>query len=132
MSLKNNDFICPHCKGHLNVGNYLVFATKTERKHKGLIMMSPVVGDYEYLHHNNFVLNAGEKVDFECPICQSDLTSNQHKDYAMIHMVGEEDRAEYELYFSKIAGNKSTYLMANDNFESFGNDAIEAEELFYE
>ena len=34
MSMKDNDYICPSCKGHLNVGNYLVFATNTQRKHK--------------------------------------------------------------------------------------------------
>ena len=132
MILNNNDYICPNCKGHLNVGGFLVFATRTERKHKGLIMMSTVVGNYEYTHHNKFVLNDTEKVDFECPICQSDLTSNRNKDHAMIHMVVEEDGSEYELYFSKIAGNKSTYLVANDAVESFGEDASEFEELFYE
>ncbi|MDB4533271.1 hypothetical protein N9242_00245 [Vicingaceae bacterium] len=132
MGMEDNDYICPDCKGHLNVGNYLVFATQTERRHKGLIMMSPVVGNYEYKHHNKFVLNDGEKVDFECPICQTDLTSSQNEDYAMIHMVGDEDASEYELYFSKITGNKSTYLVANDDVESFGEDALNYEDLFYD
>lgn len=130
MSMKDNDYICPSCKGHLNVGNYLVFATNTQRKHKGLLMMSPVIGDYEYFHHNKFVLNDGEKVDFECPICQIDLTSSQNADFAMIHMVGVEDGSEYELYFSKIAGNKSTYIVANDAVESFGVDALDFDSIF--
>ena len=132
MSMKDNDYICPNCKGHLNVGDYLVFATRTQRKHKGLLMMSPLVGNYEYVHHNNFVLNNGEKVDFECPICQSDLTSNQNIDYAMIHMVAENDGSEYDLYFSKETGNKSTYLVANDVVKSFGEDALDYEVLFNE
>ena len=95
-------------------------------------MMSPVVGNYEYKHHNKFVLNDGEKVDFECPICQTDLTSSQNEDYAMIHMVGDEDASEYELYFSKITGNKSTYLVANDDVESFGEDALNYDNIFYD
>jgi transcription initiation factor IIE alpha subunit len=128
--MKDNDYTCPDCKGHLNVGSFLVFATKTERKHKGLIMMSPLVGNYEYTNHDKFILNDGEKVDFECPICQSDLTSSQNKDYAMIHMIGQEDGSEYELYFSKIAGNKSTYLVAIDDVEYFGADVLDFEDLF--
>ena len=132
MSMKDNDYICPQCKGHLNVGGYLVFATQTQRKHKGLIMMSPVVGEYKYLHHDKFQLGKGEMVDFECPICQTDLTSEKSKDHAMIYMVGDEDHMEYELYFSKKAGKQSTYVVAQDNIEAFGDDAIDFEELYYE
>lgn len=132
MSMKDNDYVCPKCKGHLNVGGFLVFATKTQRKHKGLIMMSPIVGEYKYLHHEKFQLGQGEMVDFECPICQVDLTSPKNKDHAMIYMIGDEDHSEYELYFSKIAGKQSTYVVAHDNIETFGDDALNFEELFYE
>lgn len=128
--MKDNDYMCPNCKGHLNVGEYVIFATQTKKKHKGLLMLSNKVGAYEYKHHDRFKLGKGELVDFECPICQCDLTSSKNKDYAMVHMVGGEDNVDYELYFSRIAGNKSTYIVANDNVESFGDDAINFEEIF--
>ena len=132
MALKDNDYMCPKCNGHLNVGGYLVFATKTQKKHKGLILLSPKVGEYNYLHHEKFQLEKGELVDFECPICQADLTSTKNKDHAMIYMVASEDNTEYQLFFSKKAGNKSTYLVSNDNVEAFGEDAMDYEDLFYE
>jgi len=44
MEMKENDYLCPNCKGHLNVSESLVFATKTSRKHKGLLLLSPKVG----------------------------------------------------------------------------------------
>lgn len=132
MSMKDNDYLCPECKGHLNVGEYVVFATRTKRRHKGLLMLSPKVGEYNYKHHEKYQLEKGEMVDFECPICQTDLTSKQKSDHAMITMVGSEDNMEYDLYFSKVAGNKSTYVVAHDNIESFGDDALDFEELFYE
>lgn len=132
MALKDNDYMCPKCNGHLNVGDYLVFATKTQKRHKGLILLSPKVGEYNYLHHEKFQLEKGELVDFECPICQADLTSAKNKDHAMIYMVSSEDNTEYQLFFSKIAGNKSTYLVSNDNVEAFGEDAMDYEDLFYE
>jgi len=130
--MKDNDYICPKCKGHLNVGDYLVFATRTHKKHKGLILMSPKVGEYNYIHHDKFQLEEGELVDFECPICQSDLTSKDRKDHALIYMLSAEDNVEYDLYFSKIAGKKSTYLVAQDNIEAFGEDALDFEDLYYE
>ena len=132
MSMKDNDYMCPNCKGHLNVGDYLVFATKTKRKHKGLLMLNPKVGEYKYKHHSKFRLDKGELVDFECPICQVDLTSVKNKDHAMIYMVADEDNMNYELYFSKIAGKQSTYLVAQDNVETFGDDAIDFEEFLQE
>ena len=132
MGMKENDYLCPKCKGHLNVSKSLVFATKTKRKHKGLILLSPTIGEYKYKHHPKFLLEKGEMVDFECPICQADLTSEQNKEHAMIIMVSDEDKFEYELYFSKVVGKQSTYLVAHDNVEAFGEDAMDIDDFFYE
>ncbi|MCB0402413.1 MAG: hypothetical protein KDD41_10045 [Flavobacteriales bacterium] len=131
MSMKDNDYMCPKCRGHLNVDGNVIFATRTKRNHKGLLMLSPKVGEYRYKHHDKFQLEKGEMVDFECPICQADLTADK-KDHAMILMVGSEDNMEYRLYFSKVAGNRSTYLVANDNVEAFGEDAMDFDELLYD
>jgi len=123
MDIKENDFKCPKCLGHFNVAGKLIFATRTKSNHKGLIMLSPHVGNYEFEHHNNYHLQDGEMVDFHCPLCGIDLTSSKHKEKAMILMVDEDDRSEFELYFSKVAGNNSTYIVANEKVESFGEDA---------
>lgn len=130
INIKENDFKCPKCYGHLNVGGKVIFATKTKSNHKGLIMLSPNVGDYKYEHHSNYHLKSGELVDFHCPICAVDLTSSKNKNYAMILMVNEEDRSEFELYFSKEAGNKSTYIVSNENVETYGEDALDYDEYF--
>ena len=130
MSMKDNDYLCPHCKGHLNVGGHLVFATRTKRKHKGLLLLDTEVGSYNYKHHDKFHLEKGELVDFECPICQKDLTSEQDKEHAMIIMIENEDGQEYDLYFSKVAGKQSTYVVAHDNIDIFGDDALDLDDLF--
>ncbi|MBE7442859.1 MAG: hypothetical protein HS119_10445 [Flavobacteriales bacterium] len=131
MGMKENDYLCPKCKGHLNVGGQLVFATETQRKHKGLIMLNPKVGEYDYKHHTKFSLEKGELVEFKCPMCQHNLTAEKNNDHAMILMVGSEDNADYELYFSKKAGNKSTYVVAKDDIKAFGEDAMDIDDLFY-
>ncbi len=130
--MKENDYLCPKCKGHLNVSESLVFATKTSRKHKGILLLSPKVGEYKYKHHPKFHLENGEMVEFFCPLCQKDLTSDKSKDHAMIYMIGAEDNFEYELFFSKKAGKQSTYVVAHDNIETFGEDALDFEDLYYE
>ena len=132
MNVNDNDYLCPKCKGHLNVGDQLVFATTTKKRHKGLLLLSPKVGEYNYQHHDKFSLEDGELVDFSCPICQSDLTSNERKDHAMIWMVGVEDNMEYDLYFSRVKGNRSTYVVAQDNVEMFGEDAMDFDDLLYD
>lgn len=127
--LKRNDYQCPKCPGHLNVGDSLIFATETQRKHKGLIILNPKIGQYSYKHHEDYSLSKGEKVEFKCPLCQADLTS-KNPEYAMINMVSKEDNSHYEIYFSKIAGNKSTYVVADDKYEAFGEDAMDFDDLF--
>lgn len=129
MSFKESDYLCPSCKGHLNVDGNVVFATKTNRKHSGLILLSPKIGEYSYKTHPKFQLEKGELVEFYCPLCQADLTAEKQKEHAMIKMINNEDSAEYELYFSKKAGNKSTYVVATDIFEAFGEDAIDFTEF---
>ena len=50
----------------------------------------------------------------------------------MIYMIGAEDDFEFELYFSKVAGHRSTYLVSHDNVETFGDDALDFDDLFLE
>ena len=55
MSLKMaNDFLCPKCKGYLNVANHIVFTAKTEKGKQGLIFLSPELGNYKTISHPSF------------------------------------------------------------------------------
>ena len=45
MRMKDNNYLCPKCKGYLNVGGHILFATKTRRNHKGLLMLDPKIGE---------------------------------------------------------------------------------------
>ena len=130
MSMKDNDYLCPQSKGHLNVGGYVVFATRTESKHKGLLMLNPRPGDYSYRHHDKFKLKPGEKLDFECPMCQADLTAKENPDFAMIKMIVADDHCDYNVYFSRKEGEKSTYIVADDNIQTFGDDALDFDDIF--
>ena len=127
-NLKNNDYLCPSCKGHLNTGGNVIFSTKNQKNQKGLILLSPEIGKYNYQHHDNYSFQNGETVDFNCPICSTSLESPKNNNYASIIMV-DHNNEEYEMMFSRIAGNKSTYIVSNEITESFGEDATDFDSL---
>ncbi|MBL4716411.1 MAG: hypothetical protein JKX95_07225 [Bacteroidia bacterium] len=128
MSMKQNDYRCPKCKGHLNAGGFVVFSTMNKKKNKGLILLSPKVGDYSFNKHDAYHIEDGELVEFFCPICTADLKSKKNADYVGLKMV-DHNNVEYDVMFSRKAGDKSTYVVADDNIETFGDDATEYEEL---
>ena len=75
MTMKENDYLCPKCKGHLNSGGNVVFSTQNPRHAKGLILLHPTMGSYTYDHHKDYHLEKGDIIDFNCPLCLADLKS---------------------------------------------------------
>ena len=127
--MKTNDYLCPFCKGHLNVGNKVVFSSKNSRKKKGLILLSPEIGGYSYEHHPNYEFKKGETVQFNCPVCQHDLSSDKNPKFASVLMIDHNDM-QYDVLFSRVAGEQSTYVVSNDQIEEFGNDALRFDDMF--
>jgi len=127
--MKRNDYLCPKCKGHLNAGGFVIFTTKNKRNQRGLILLSPKVGSYSVKHHEGYKFEDGECVDFFCPICSKDLCAKENDRNVEILMVDEND-TEYRILFSRIAGERSTYLLSNDDVEVFGDDAVELDDLY--
>lgn len=123
------DFICPHCKGHLCSGEDITLTVKKKRWKGGLLMLHPEVGNYNFKHHPSLSFTAGEKVEFLCPICHHNLSSKKHPDLALIYQIDKNGR-EYQIYFSKIAGQKSTFRMTGDFVEVYGKDADSYKDLF--
>ena len=128
-NFENNDFLCPHCKGHLNTGGHVIFSTKNKKRQKGLILLSPKVGSYNYEHHENYNFQKNEVIEFSCPICGHSLESSKNQNYASIIMV-DHNNEEYEMLFSRKEGDKSTYVVARDSVESFGEDALSFDDIF--
>jgi hypothetical protein len=123
-SLKLN-YLCPHCKSYLRVWNNIIFIIKSdERNMQGILLLNPGLGNYEFVHHSSIKFNEGELLTFLCPVCRTDLTATEiNSNLVRILMTDENDR-EYEVYFSRICGEHSTFLIENDNVvEKFGDDS---------
>jgi len=117
-----NDFLCPFCKGVLNVKNNIVLAVRTESQKRGLVFISPKLGNYETTTHPTFHMKEGEHLDILCPMCHANLQAIAiDKNLARILMMDEAQKV-YEIVFSEIAGEHCTYKLVDHMIESYGED----------
>ncbi len=116
--MKRN-YMCPKCKGYLNVGQHVVFSVISKDNKGGIVLLSPELGDYTMVRHPSFNPVAGEKVSFYCPICHHRLASTKHTNLAKILMVDENNEV-FEVLFSEITGEQYTVQVMGSNFKVFG------------
>jgi hypothetical protein len=121
-----NRFLCPTCRSDLKIKNSVIFSAQTEKGIKGLVLLSPELGNYSILHVPAFKYAEGEHIDFFCPVCHANLgIHNLSKDMAGVIMI-DEKKVEYNIIFSEKAGKRCTIKMQkNTIIESYGEDADE-------
>ena len=118
------EYLCKACRGHLNVKTSIVLAAqKMNSSQRGLVFLNPEIGNYTVTTHPSFQLKEGEEYIFTCPICHSLLNSAKYDHLVRIIMV-DENKKEYDIYFSDVAGEKCTYKIKNSELEGkIGPDA---------
>lgn len=116
-------FLCPSCRGDLNVANHIVLTGKTPKGKRGLLFLSKKLGNYKVNTNPDFELEPGGLIQLFCPICHdSILAADVGEHFAKLIMV-EENGAEYQVIFSEIQGEHCTYKIKDNDFESFGEDS---------
>ncbi len=118
----NNHFLCPKCRSFLNIEDSLIFSVKSENGETGLVALSPELGNYKVSTNPHFTIEEGNRYEFYCPVCNTNLATDMNENLTHLHMVDEESN-EYEVMFSKIAGEKSTYTLIGENVKMFGDDS---------
>ncbi len=123
IKLKEN-YLCPHCNSHLRVWNNIIFTIMSNKnKKRGLLLLNPELGNYSYLSHASLKFEDGEIVEFFCPVCQTNLAAKEINENLIKIAMIDENGKEYEIFFSKIAGEHSTFKIEKDNIlENFGDD----------
>ena len=121
----SNNFLCPQCRGNLNLDQYIVFSVKREDGKPGLIFLSEALGDYQSVASPNFYLRKGEKVTFFCPMCQHDLVAEGINQNLVKVIMLDNNQEEYSIIFSGIFGEKCTYVIKDDQVEKYGENAAE-------
>lgn len=115
----DNHYLCPHCRGHLRVGEYIVFKIRNTFREKGLLLLHPEVGNYTSLKHPHFTFQEGERIDFFCPLCMQHLDAEIDENLVHVIMV-DKLHNEHEIFFSRVAGEKSTYQVSGDGVMETG------------
>ncbi len=115
----DNHYLCPHCRGHLKVGDYIVFKIRNTRRDKGLLLLHPENGDYTSIKHPQFYFQEGERIDFFCPLCLQNLDAAI--DERLVHVIMiDSQHVEHEIYFSRIAGEQSTIQVLEEGVMETG------------
>ncbi|MCF7822683.1 MAG: hypothetical protein K9N35_00780 [Candidatus Marinimicrobia bacterium] len=118
-----NDYLCPYCRGNLKVDNNIVIAVRTQNEQRGLLLLSPKLGNYRCHKNDSLTFSDGERLESFCPMCHSNLKAiNVNSNLAEVIMVDEQGD-EYAIFFSEIVGEHSTYKIKDHDIESFGDDA---------
>ncbi|MFA8437155.1 MAG: hypothetical protein ACEPOZ_21820 [Marinifilaceae bacterium] len=119
----NANFLCPHCRAFLNVGNQIVISAKNQAGKRGLLFLSIQLGDYKVIKHDFFELEDQEVLKMSCPACHKNLrVAEIHKNICKILMQDEEDQ-EFAVLFSGVYGEKCTYKIRDNVVESYGKHA---------
>ena len=119
-----NEFLCPSCHNLLNVGKNVIFSTRSKTNKAGLIILHPDMDEYSVIKHPSFKVENGERIDFSCPYCNKKLNSNRNENLAKVIM-RDENKVEYEIHFSRVASERSSFRIVGMSVEIFGEDANE-------
>lgn len=114
-----NNYKCPKCRGNVRLGDSIILSGKSKGLPGGLILLHPELGNYSIETHPEFNYKKGDIINFHCPICHHNLDSSKHLNLAMIVM-NDDTGQEFDIYFSKIAGEQSTLKMIGEHMEIFG------------
>ncbi|MBW6502298.1 MAG: hypothetical protein K0B05_12980 [Bacteroidales bacterium] len=112
-----SEYLCKVCRGHLNVKTSIILAAqKVNSSKRGLVYLNPEIGNYTITTHPTFQIKEGEEYIYTCPICAAQLNSRKYYHLVRIIMI-DEDKKEYNIYFSDIAGEKCTYKIRGTRLE---------------
>jgi hypothetical protein len=121
-------FRCPRCEAILNPNVKIILSTR-KGSHRGLFLFSPKPGNYDLFIPSDFPLAKGDIVEFGCPVCGGDLTSNRGPGWAEIRFQNP-GWSQGAVVFSKENGRHATYFIAKEEVRSYGKDAPEAVNFF--
>lgn len=117
-----NDYVCPFCKGHLKVKNSVIFSARKPDGERGILLLSPELGNYSVRKHHTFKMEDGDKIDLYCPICHANLMAqNYNNNLARIINIDEHGN-ENIILISEIVGERCTYVIHGKQVDRFGDD----------
>ncbi len=115
-------YFCPHCSGLLNPGTKVIFVIENG-PNRGLLLLSPELGDYAVVLAESFPIEPGTLNEFTCPICHHNLASSINPKLVEI-LRRNEDGGDVRVNFSRVAGEHATFVCGPRGVDSFGEHAL--------
>jgi uncharacterized protein YbaR (Trm112 family) len=114
-------FRCPHCKHVLNPNIKIILAAKVGHS-RGLVLLSPVPGDYQFIADPELPIQDGEMASLCCPVCSESLVSPNNKQLCELIME-KGGPQKSRLQFSRVFGEHATFIIDGQHVEAFGENA---------
>ena len=114
-------YFCPHCRKLLNPGTKVIFLVDTPQDCE-LMLLSAKLGDYSAVFARSMVFEEGRLYTFRCPLCRAELTSSLDEKLVEI-LTDDEDGALVRVSFSRVFGERATFLMTGGDLTQFGSHA---------
>ena len=87
-----------------------------------LVLLSATLGDYSIVYPRSFSFELGTLYTFRCPLCRADLTSSL--DQKLVDIVSRtEEEGATRVSFSRVYGERATFVFADQKVERYGEDA---------
>jgi len=125
-----NEFLCPSCKGHLNITDKVVFTIKKKDGKRGLIFLHPELGNYTHSKHETLTFEEGEEVEIFCPLCHKNLIET-HDNQKFVRVLMTENNKSCNVLFSSVFNENWSYKICADAVISFG-DTSKHKEINFE
>jgi hypothetical protein len=116
-------YYCPKCQATLNPSVKIILTATHEGK-SGIVLLSPQPGNYRAIIPEELKLGRGDLVEFRCPVCNADLTSDADPRMAHLRFRFSTGTSGY-VEFARRFGEHATYFVTEQSIRSFGPDAEE-------
>ncbi len=97
---------------------------KVGQKELKQILLEPEPGNYDFYTNPNTDFKDGERVEFHCVKCKSNLTSKKDKNFVELKMMVNEF-IFFEALFSCVYGDKRTYIITEKDIDVYGDAAYD-------
>lgn len=101
------------------MGDQIIFRVRNTKKKYGLLLLSPLIGNYDSIKHPEFEYKTGTALEFFCPLCSKELSTTIDDNLIFVVMIDNQG-VEHNIYFSRISGEKSTYQVSGDTVMATG------------
>lgn len=110
-------YSCPKCHAMLNPHDTIILLGAPGPGKRVLIGFHPQPGNYQIYLPPEISVAKGEEWEFFCPVCRSNLVALGNDQMCRIDLVDGESRQE--VFFSRVAGEKMTFVHGQEGIEIF-------------